>query len=132
MPHLLVIDDDAAIRQVLSRLLVSEGFSVDAAADGEKGLVCVRTRPPDLILLDLMMPVMDGWQLYGWLQVSGYEQIPVIVMTAGERIELAQQDLPNAEVLGKPFDIDDLVERIRRRLNDNPAVNGPQHSNATA
>jgi DNA-binding response OmpR family regulator len=65
---------------------------------------------------------MDGWQLYGWLQVSGYEDIPVIVMTAGERLEIAQQDLPNAEILGKPFDIDELIARIRRRLSDEPAT----------
>jgi two-component system response regulator VicR/two-component system response regulator RegX3 len=122
VPHLLVIDDDAAIRQILSRLLISEGFTVDTAVDGEKGLQCVYARRPDLILLDLMMPVMDGWQLYGWLQVSGYEDIPVIVMTAGERLEIAQQDLPNAEILGKPFDIDELIARIRRRLSDEPAT----------
>ena len=79
-----------------------------------------------------MMPVMDGWQLYGWLQVSGHEDIPVIVMTAGERIELAQQDLPKAEVLGKPFDIDDLVARIRRRLINEPARRGQRQDAAIA
>lgn len=114
--RILVVDDDPAIRRLLQRLLQQEGYIVDVAGDGQAALARIREEQPDLLLLDLMMPVMDGWNLYGQLRTSSDTHFPVIIMTAGERIGRARQDFPDAEVVAKPFDIDYLLQLIRQCL----------------
>lgn len=82
MQSVLVVDDNKTIRETLHDLLTYEGFGVQEAADGvqaqtilEAGLI------PQAIVLDLAMPIMDGWQLLAWLRTSAYRHVPVIVLT---------------------------------------------------
>jgi CheY-like chemotaxis protein len=111
-PRILVVDDDAAIRRLLMRVLSQVGYSVTTATNGKEALVAIAQQRPDLLLLDLMMPVMDGWEVYRRLQADGYPELPIIVLTAGERLDRARRDLPLAQVIGKPFDLEELVEAI--------------------
>jgi DNA-binding response OmpR family regulator len=127
MQRVLVIDDDPAITSVLKRGLSYEGFVVDIAATGEEGLRSARDQPPDLVILDIMMPGLDGLEVLRRLRAAD-AQLPVILLTA--------KDAPADEVRGleqgaddyvvKPFTFDVLVARVRthlrRREAEQPAV----------
>jgi CheY-like chemotaxis protein len=107
---LLLVEDDVDIRESLRDLLRSQGFIVDTAVHGADALRLLESgRIPDVILLDLMMPVMDGWQFTEALRRSPLRHLPVIVLTAG------QVEAPDADaVFIKPTDIDQLIPLIRR------------------
>ncbi len=109
--NILVVDDDANIRGTVRLCLESDGYGVDQAADGGAALGRIRRDPPDLVLLDLSMPRMDGMTLLGWLN----QQWPrvrsrVVVMTANGSIRAAVQAirLGASDFLEKPFTPDDL------------------------
>ncbi len=116
--RLLVVDDHQPIREVLALLLRDEGFEVQEAADGLAALAVLKRWPADLILLDLMMPIMDGWEfLEAQRAISGVARIPVIVLSASR--VLSQRELRAPEgvaVLPKPFDFQLVVKTIRRLL----------------
>jgi two-component system response regulator MprA len=114
---ILIADDDPGIRRFLQRALSHQGYSVTTAANGKEALDAIGQDPPDLLILDLMMPVIDGWQVYEALQRNGFPTFPIIVITAGERLSQAQAGLPKAHVMGKPFDLDEFLERVRQLLN---------------
>lgn len=116
MAHLLIADDDPAICRLLQRALSREGYTVETAGNGREALDRIRRSCPDLLLLDLMMPVMDGWELYRRLRADGYQELPIVVITAGERLSRATMELPDAELVPKPFDLDYLLEVIQRQL----------------
>jgi two-component system sensor histidine kinase/response regulator len=83
----LVVDDDEDIRLSLRDLLVDHGYRVLLAANGEEGLACCESASaPDCVVLDLWMPVMDGWQLAKAMTESTFPPIPLVVVTAGEGI----------------------------------------------
>jgi DNA-binding response OmpR family regulator len=127
MQRILVIDDDPAITSVLKRSLSYEGFAVDAAASGEEGLAIARERYPDLVILDVMMPGLNGIEVLRRLR-SGDAHLPVLMLTA--------RDAPSDQVSGlqtgaddyvvKPFAFDVLLARInallRRQHADLPPV----------
>ena len=106
MAHLLVVDDDPDIRLLLRYELAPEGHQVSEAGDGEACLAALRTDPPDLVLLDLMMPVLDGWEVLRSLQ--GVDAPPIIVITAfrseGDRHVAELLGLGALDVVAKPFD----------------------------
>ena len=81
-PPILVVDDDADLRDVLTLALEAEGYAVEAAADGVRALEAVRRRHPAVILLDMRMPVMDGWDFCTALRREEPSPPPIIVMTA--------------------------------------------------
>jgi CheY-like chemotaxis protein len=110
LKRVLVVDDDDDIRAILVELLVGEGYWAVAAADGEQALRIASRFPPDVILLDLMMPVMSGWQFRAAQRKDpALADIPVIVVSA------FANDLDDvAGFVPKPFIIDDVVEMIRR------------------
>jgi CheY-like chemotaxis protein len=107
--RVLVVEDDRDMREALVEVLRLEGYEVDAASDGAQGLALSRLRRPDVILLDLMMPIMSGWEFratqVGDPRIAG---IPVIVMSA------YHNDLDVAESLPKPFHLEDMIQAIRR------------------
>jgi PAS domain S-box-containing protein len=117
-PKVLVVDDDRSIVDVMCRTLESRGLSPLAAYDGEQALEVVRTSRPDLILLDLKMPVMDGYDVLAALKADdATRDIPVVVMTAyhldedrAHVLELA------AEQISKPFDAEEFVQRVETVL----------------
>ncbi|HET7767846.1 MAG TPA: response regulator transcription factor [Chloroflexota bacterium] len=127
MQRILVVDDDAAVTSVLKRGLSYEGFAVETAASGAEGLALARERPPDLVILDVMMPGMDGYEVLRRLRAAD-PQLPVLMLTA--------KDAPADQVKGlgegaddyvvKPFSFEVLAARVkahlRRREGEAPPV----------
>jgi CheY-like chemotaxis protein len=107
--RVLVIEDDRDMRDALVEALRLEGYEVDAASDGAQGLSLARQHRPDVILLDLMMPIMSGWEFRA-AQVGDprIAEVPVIVMSA------YHNDLDVAESLPKPFRLEDMLGAIHR------------------
>lgn len=117
-PLILVVDDDEELRTLMAIMLGKAGFEVLGAEDGEMGLARARTRAPDLMVLDLMMPKLDGFGVLRGLQALGLH-IPVIVVT-GYSSEANQQILRSeplvAGLLGKPVKYDELIALIKSVL----------------
>jgi CheY-like chemotaxis protein len=108
--RVLIVDDELDIRETISEILGFEGHEVFSAADGEQALVRCRQLKPDLILLDLMMPGMNGWDFRrAQLRDPEIAGIPVVVVSAVGRLG----DLPASGFLPKPFGLDDLLAVVR-------------------
>jgi CheY-like chemotaxis protein len=121
---ILVIDDDAGIRETLADFLASEGFRVDLARDGAEGLERVAASRPDLILVDLKMPGMSGGHFVERLRADPASRaLPVVLMT-GTRAVGAPAPAADA-VLEKPFELDDLLAVVRRLRPAAPSPGGP-------
>jgi len=120
MPRILIVDDDANIRAILRYRFEKEDFTVDLAENGADALRRVDVQTPDLIILDLMMPEMDGLEFLSALR-SGprTDGIPVIVLTALGRDPYGNQtnELGATDVVTKPFSPRHLVEQVRKALN---------------
>ena len=110
--HVLVVDDSPQITDLLKQYLTGQGFSVATAKDGEGALTCVSARQPDLVLLDVMMPVMDGFEFMRRLRPQN--DIPVIFLTARlEEIDLLTGfNLGADDYLTKPFSMSELMARV--------------------
>jgi CheY-like chemotaxis protein len=117
-PHaggVLVVEDDPDIQQVLKFALEMAGYPVETAGDGAEAMRRLQAAPPCLILLDLMMPVMDGWQFRAEQQRDpALAAIPVVVISADGRVPQKAASLGAAAYLRKPLDFDALVEVVRR------------------
>jgi len=117
VPTILVVDDEDAIRDFLRSALEAEGYRVLAADDGEAALTLCERHPPDLILLDLMMPRLDGLGfLHEFRRRSRHENVPVYIMSA---VRTAADHARAAGVTGvflKPFDLDELLDTIAHAL----------------
>lgn len=110
--RVLVVEDDASVRHVVTETLLDEGYDVLAAPDGVVALTQLQEYPPDVILLDYQMPVMDGPQF-----VRAYRQLPVphapiILMTAAVSAQQRAAQLGTEAVLSKPFDLEVLVRLV--------------------
>jgi DNA-binding response OmpR family regulator len=117
LTHILIVEDDASIARLLSLSLERSGYSVIWASDGNDGLAQARAARPDLILLDVMMPGMDGFQVLRSLkQQPTTRTIPVIMLTAQSdgRSVLNGIDGGAEAYLSKPIDFSDLIQRIDR------------------
>lgn len=113
--HILVVDDDPAIRDVVADILEMSDYAVRQASNGAEALAEVRTWPPALVLLDLMMPIMDGWEfLRRCRREPPCAPIPVAVMSAARDASAVSQELGAAAFLPKPFDLDDVVLTVTR------------------
>src|SRR6185436_12026152 len=112
-PVVLVVDDDPGVRQVVRANLEAEGYAVREAGSADEGLASLEEEPPDLLLLDVMMPEVDGWEMLRRLQERhGVGAIPV-VMFSGKVDEESADDaaVRGAQgFLGKPFDPQQLIE----------------------
>lgn len=137
LPRVLVIDDDAGIRLVVRMYLQQHGFEVVVADNGLDGLAWAQAQPPDAIVLDLMMPVVDGFQVLAQLREDRRtKDVPVVVLTAlpaaavHERVRILGAD----EVVTKPFHGDDLVAAIHEHVGGlriaAPDPGGPAHRGA--
>jgi len=109
--HVLVVDDDPAIREILAIALEDEGHEVSTAEHGAEALVRVDERTPDLVLLDLNMPVLNGWETHARLRARS-PRIPVVYMTAGNVARKEAETHQADGFLPKPFDINLLFTLI--------------------
>jgi two-component system sensor histidine kinase/response regulator len=117
MPTVLIIDDDTAIRVLLRAILRREGFEVFEAREGEEALHVLSTRRFDVILLDLMMPVMSGHQVLDQLALTQPKNRNVIVLTAASERHLRGINRTVVRsVLRKPFNLHELVDEVRAAL----------------
>jgi CheY-like chemotaxis protein len=114
----LVVDDEAAIRAVLVALLRDEGYAVAQAADGAAALGVVRATPPRLILLDMRMPGMDGWEFARryWARPPDRPgpRAPLVCVTAAVDAAAWGAQIGAAATVGKPFDLDAVLAVVRR------------------
>lgn len=115
--HILVVDDDRDICAAVSLLLRSKGYEVAVAAGGKEALKTVETFLPDLVLLDIMMPGMDGFAVYQAISTKLGQRIPFLFITA-TALRVGEEWLrgvPHA-TMHKPLDFDDLLTCVRRLL----------------
>lgn len=115
-PRILVIEDDSANREFIELLLLDEGYSVSSACDGEKGLAMIPNVDPQLILLDMIMPNTNGENFLKKYQDTAQLRVPIIVLTAAKKAEPLALRLGVAEVLAKPFDLNELLQSIQKYL----------------
>jgi DNA-binding response OmpR family regulator len=111
--RILVVDDDPDIRELLFTALEDEGYEVVPAGNGQEALAVVRTFRPDVIVLDLMMPVMDGWQFANELRAMD-EDIPLVLLSAARDLRTHAKNLDAADIIEKPFDLSELLPKIAR------------------
>ncbi|MCD6474765.1 MAG: response regulator transcription factor [Anaerolineaceae bacterium] len=114
--RILIIEDDKAIVRVLERSLVYEGYEVDFAMNGEHGLELVQKKSPDLIILDLMLPGMDGLEFTE--KIREENNVPILMLTARGGLEDRVQGLDSGadDYMVKPFELEELLARIRSLL----------------
>jgi excisionase family DNA binding protein len=117
-PLVLIVDDDERLRQYLRVNLELEGYAVKEAGSGDEGLAAVEDEPPDLILLDVMMPKVDGWEMLRRLQERhGIGSIPVIMFSGTAEESAAEAAARGAQAfIGKPFDPQQLIESTKQLL----------------
>jgi len=115
--HILVVDDDRAVREALERALGLEGYDVELAADGAEALAAVERREPDAVVLDVLMPGIDGLEVCRLLR-KAQSRVPILMLTVrdelGDRIE--GLDAGADDYLGKPFELEELLARVRALL----------------
>ena len=115
MRCILVVDDDESVRNVVSDALIDAGFLVAKAANGEAALDHVREHMPDAIVLDLMMPVMDGWTFLDTLQSRDiWTNIPIAIMSGASTAERTADARGVQVSVGKPFALDELLQQVER------------------
>ncbi len=111
MARVLIVEDDREIREALADILEFDGYDVARASNGAEGLAQAREHHPDIILLDLMMPVMDGWQFRTEQRrdatIAG---VPVVVVSAVRQVD----ELEAAAVIPKPCSVDTVLDVVHR------------------
>ena len=110
----LVVDDESHVRESIARALRYEGYAVDLAPDGVEALNLVRQDPPDLVILDLQMPRLDGLDMCRRLRAAG-DSMPILVLTARSHVSARVNGLDAGadDYLVKPFALDELLARLR-------------------
>lgn len=113
---ILIVEDDVNIRELLQLYLTQEGYRIETAQDGADGLRAFKRAHPDLVLLDLMMPVMDGTQMIRELRT--FSNTPVIVLTAKGEVfdKVALLELGADDYITKPFEMREVIARVRAVL----------------
>jgi two-component system response regulator MprA len=114
---ILVVDDERAVRESLRRALELEGYDVDLAGDGLEGLARVEDSQPDVLILDVLMPGMDGLEMCRRLRRAG-NRLPVLMLTARDAVEnrVAGLDAGADDYVTKPFALEELLARVRALL----------------
>lgn len=124
--EILVVDDDEKITSLLRRSLAFEGYAVRTASDGKQGLAQVLEKEPDLMILDIMMPHIDGWEVCRRIKESG-STFPILMLTAKDEVgdRVKGLDLGADDYLVKPFALEEMLARVRallRRKSDSPQI----------
>jgi len=115
--HILIVDDDNRVTSALRRTLAYEGYQISVAANGEAALFIVRSRPPDLVILDLMLPGIDGLEVCRRLRSAG-DGIAVLMLTARDAVadRVAGLETGADDYLVKPFASEELLARVKALL----------------
>ena len=116
--NVLVVEDDASLRELLALILEGEGLDVDTAANGKEALERMKLRAPALILLDMSMPVMDGWQFCRELDRRTGPRPRIVVVTAATDPARRADEVHADGWLAKPFDRERLLSLIHRMVDD--------------
>ena len=126
MLKILLVDDDPNIRQLVNLYLQKEGFEVMMADRGDEALKMFKASPPNLILLDIMLPGMDGWQVCR--EVRKISNIPIIMLTAEDETfdKVLGLELGADDYVAKPFDMKELVARIKAVSRRFQAADAPE------
>jgi CheY-like chemotaxis protein len=115
--HVLVVDDDDGIRQFIQMAFADQGHEVRTAPDGVAALEIVRDWQPHLILLDMRMPVMDGWSFRQAYLKTPRPHAPIIVLTAARDAGASAAEIEAEGFLAKPFDLRELLSLARRLMS---------------
>ncbi|MFC4809225.1 response regulator transcription factor [Paenibacillus sp. GCM10023250] len=120
-PHILVVDDDEKITSLLRRSLAFEGYEVATANNGLEGLKQMLSSDPNLLILDVMMPQVDGWEVCRRVREGG-SSVPILMLTAKDDIQdrVRGLDLGADDYLVKPFALEELLARVRALLRRKP------------
>lgn len=127
MPKILYVEDDEMNRDMLARRLERKGYQIILATDGEQGLLMARSETPDLILMDMSLPVLDGWEATRKLKgATDTFSIPIIALTAHAMADDRQRALEAGcdDYDSKPIELPRLLAKIEALLNGTKAVNG--------
>ena len=112
--RILVVDDDESIRDLVEMALSSEGHQVMTAPHGAAALEAIAVMPPDVILLDMKMPVMDGWEFARVYRQAPGQHAPIVVVTAAQDAASRAAEVAADGHLPKPFDLEDLFRVVDR------------------
>lgn len=114
--RILIIEDEARIAQFVERGLIYEGYRVNVAHDGQAGLQTARDNPPDLVILDWMLPGLDGLEVCKRLRAAS--EVPIVMLTAKEDVKdrVSGLDAGADDYIVKPFSIDELMARVRAQF----------------
>jgi two-component system response regulator MprA len=127
--YVLVVDDEPAVRESLRRSLTFNGYEVDVANDGEEALVKIGKKAPDAVVLDVMMPRLDGLATCRALRAAG-DDVPILMLTARDDVSdrVSGLDAGADDYLPKPFALEELLARLRALLRRAPVSAGDQRS----
>ena len=120
----LVVDDDDDLREAITDLLLLRGYHVTKAANGHEALDCIAAGMPDVILLDMKMPVMNGWEFARAFREAHDSEAPIVVVTAADDARRRAEEIRADGWLGKPFESVELYATVERYL-DSGAGGGP-------
>lgn len=126
-PNILVIDDEPQIQRAIKTILTEKGFKVTTASRGEEGLTLAATHEPDLVILDLGLPDMDGVEVC--TRLREWTQCPIIILSVrdSERDKVGALDKGADDYLTKPFGIEELLARVRVSLRHSASRQSPQN-----
>jgi len=113
---ILVIDDEPEILSTVATILEFEGYEVEQAANGAQGLESLERITPSLVLLDMRMPILNGWDFMRIVKERGMK-LPVVVMTAAQDARRWAQEVGASGYIAKPFDVDDLLTTVASLLS---------------
>jgi DNA-binding response OmpR family regulator len=111
---ILVVDDDQVLCELIATGLRHAGYTVRTASNGLDALLALEAVRPSLVILDMQMPILDGWEFAAEARAAGFDP-PVLVITANTRNpSQAAREVDAADFLGKPFDLDDLLTKVEQ------------------
>jgi len=126
---ILIVEDDAGIAEMLRFFFVSQGMTANVASDGKQALTVIPSLQPDIIILDIVLPYLDGFSVLARLR-SDAVSIPVILLTEKDSVEKKLQgfDFGADDYVTKPFSLRELLARVHAILRRNRAANGPDRN----
>ncbi len=122
---ILVVDDDLDLLSVMEIVLSDAGYAVRTATDGRSALACVAREMPALVLLDMRMPGMNGWEFAREFRARHGRAAPIVVVTAAEDARRRAEEIGADAWLAKPFDLDDMLAVVARFRAGEPAMEPP-------